>query len=289
MDPHKGVPLGDAALRDLLSRDPAQGWRAFIDQYTPSILTSIEQAGITRRDDAMDLYVGVCEHLAADDCARLRRHDPAKGTLHAWLRTVARNMVVDRVRSRVGRRRLFRSIRDLPAIDRDVFELFYWRERTPSEIAELLRDADGRSLGLVRALEALERVERALTERQRAELIAMAARGRRPVSLDEDESESAVEPSDERPTPELALRMRQTRAAFAVALTEIPPEDALIISMKFVDGLTYGQIAHALHLPSLALDRVTRILGQLRARIEARGVRADDVAVDMPFLRGTTE
>ena len=283
------MPLGDRALRELLSRDPAQGWRAFIDQYTPSILTSIEQAGITRRDDAMDLYVGVCEHLAAEDCARLRRHDPGKGTLHAWLRTVARNLVVDRVRSRVGRRRLFRSVRDLPAIDRDVFELFYWRERTPSEIAELLRDTDGRALGLARTLDALERVERALTERQRAELIAMASRGRRPASLDEDESGSTIEPSDERPTPELALRMRQTRAAFAEALAELPPEDALIVSMKFVDGLTYGQIAHALHLTSVTLDRVSRILGQLRAKIEARGIHADDVAVDVPFLRGTTE
>ena len=283
------MPLSDGALRELLSRDPAQGWRAFIDQYTPSILTSIEQAGITRRDDAMDLYVGVCEHLAADDCARLRRHDPAKGTLHAWLRTVARNMVIDRVRSRVGRRRLFRSVRELPAVDRDVFELFYWRERTPSEIAELLRDASGRPLGLVRTLDALERVERALTVRQRADLLAMASRGRRPASLDEDEPGTIGEPADERPTPELTLRMRQTSAAFAASLAELPPEDALIVSMKFVDGLTYGQIAHALHLTSLMLDRVSRILGALRARIEARGIHADDAAVDASFLGGTTE
>lgn len=81
----------------------------------------------------------------------------------------------------------------------------------------------------------------------------------------------------------------RTSAAFAVALAELPPEDALIVSMKFVDGLTYGQIAHALHLTSVTLDRVSRILGQLRAKIEARGIHADDVAVDVPFLRGTTE
>ena len=59
--------------------------------------------------------------------------------------------------------------------------------------------------------------------------------------------------------------------------------------MKFVDGLTYGQIAHALHLTSLTLARVSRILGQLRARTEARRVRADDAGVGVSWLGVTTE
>lgn len=94
------APLADTALRDLLVEDPRRGWRVFIDQYTPALLALIEQAGIRDRDEAMELYVRACEHLAADDCARLRRYDPSKGTLNAWLAAVARHVAVDWVRSR---------------------------------------------------------------------------------------------------------------------------------------------------------------------------------------------
>jgi DNA-directed RNA polymerase specialized sigma24 family protein len=274
------VPLGDEALRQLLARDPEEGWRVFIDQYTPAVLAFIEQAGFTRRDDAMDLYVRVCERLAADRCDRLRRYNPEKGTLSAWLRTVTRHVLVDLVRSRAGRRRLFSSVRNLSAVDREVFELFYWRERSPSEIAELLRDAEGRPLGLVSALAALERVERALTDRQRHELLSFASRGRTPESLDADEG--TIEPASDEPSPEVALGIQQANAAFAAALSELPPEDALIVTLKFVDGLTFSQIARTLHLPGVTIARLAQILEQLRARLEARGINAVDAVVSFP-------
>src|SRR5688572_2753000 len=117
--------LSDRELRERLIAAPESGWRAFVDQYTPRLLQLIEQCGVRDRDDAMDLYVHVCEKLAADDCARLRRHDPAKGALSAWLGTVVRRMLVDWVRSSHGRKRLFGSIRALSPIDQQVFEQFY--------------------------------------------------------------------------------------------------------------------------------------------------------------------
>ncbi len=75
--------LSDRELRERLIQDPDAGWRAFVDQYTPRLLQLIETCGVRDRDDAMDLYVHVCERLAADDCARLRKHDPGHILLEA--------------------------------------------------------------------------------------------------------------------------------------------------------------------------------------------------------------
>src|SRR5262245_2891698 len=121
--------LSDLALRELLIEDPPRGWRAFIDQFTPVMLAAIEQSGLRSRDEVMEVYVEACEHLAADDCARLRRHDPAKGPLRAWLVRVVRNVLIDWVRSRRGRKRLFGSIQALDPLAQRVFELYYWRRR----------------------------------------------------------------------------------------------------------------------------------------------------------------
>ena len=58
--------LSDRELRERLIQDPASGWRAFVDQFTPTLLQLIERCGVRDRDDVMDLYVHVCERLAAD-------------------------------------------------------------------------------------------------------------------------------------------------------------------------------------------------------------------------------
>ena len=280
-----GTPT-DAALRELLARDTARGWRAFIDGYTPSILAHIERAGISQRDEAMDLYVRVCERLAADDCARLRRHDPARGSLHAWLGAVTRHVVVDWVRSRAGRRRLFKSVRDLSAIDRAVFEAYYWRERAPAELAEGVRDDEGRPLGLPRTFDALERIEQVLTERQRYELLAFASRGRPSISVDDEAADVAGQVADEQPDPEQALRIGQAQAAFRAALADLPAEDAAILSLKFVEGLTHAQIASALGLPQVTAARVRGAVDALRARLKARGLERADGSLDPVSLAG---
>ena len=187
-----GAPLSDGDLRTLLLQDPDRGWRAFVDQYTPAMLAFIERAGIRDKDEAMELYVLVCERLADDDCARLRRFDPAKGAIASWLLVMVRNVMVDWVRSRAGRRRLFKSIQALPRLEQRVFELFYWENAMPGEMVDRLAGEEFGSPSLAAILESLERVQHALTERQRGELLAMTSRGAAAVSLDaptDDESQ----------------------------------------------------------------------------------------------------
>ena len=44
----------DRGLHELLAHDPQQGWRAFVEQYTPPLLAIIGQAGLRSRDEVME-------------------------------------------------------------------------------------------------------------------------------------------------------------------------------------------------------------------------------------------
>jgi len=259
--------LSDRELGQRLLDDAGAGWRAFVDQYSSRLLQLIDQCGVRDRDDAMDLYVHVCERLAADNCARLRRYDAGKGSLNAWLSTVVRRMLVDWVRSNRGRKRLFGSVRTLSEIDQRVFELYYWRRNTPAEMASLVLDGSGHAIGLSAVFASLERVERALTERQRAELITMAARAGEALSIDDEEGEPVVAVASESPGPEAALLAAQDQRELDAALAALAPEDRVIISMRFIDGLTLSEIKRALHLDSLGPDRISKIIATLRGRL----------------------
>lgn len=262
----------DRQLRELLITNPKEGWRVFIEHYTPRLLGIIEHAGVRRHDDMMDVYVRICEHLAAADCARLRRHDPAKGPLAAWLTVVARRVLVDWVRSRKGRRRLFQSIRELSPLDREVFELRYWKGHPGTAIVELLAARGFRRMMLVDVFESLERIERALSSRQRSELLAMMARAEDAVSLDDESAPPVAEPIDAAGDPERQLRSRQTSEALDRALAQLPPEEALIVSLLYVEGLSRRDVERGLHIPPLTAERTRRILDRLRQLLAGRGI-----------------
>ena len=260
--------FSDQELRELLIASPARGWRAFVDQHSARLLQVIESCGVRDRDDVMDLYVHVCERLAADDCARLRRYDPGRGALSAWLGTVVRRMLVDWVRSTQGRKRLFGSVKALSEIDQHVFELYYWRRRTPAEMANVVVDAAGLPIGISAVFASLERVERALTERQRADLVMMAARTGATISLDDEEGEPVVPVASAEPGPEAALLARDEQGVLEEALASLDAEDRVIVCMRFMDGLTLPEIRRALHLETLSPDRVAAIVATLRAALE---------------------
>jgi DNA-directed RNA polymerase specialized sigma24 family protein len=174
--------MSDRALVERLAAEPQEGRRLFLEAHTPTLLSILERSGVRSRDEAMEIYLRVCEHLAADGFARLRHWDSRKGTLAGWLTVVVRRAIVDWLRSRAGRRRLFRSIRALGPLDREVFELYYWRGCTPAEIVAILAVRTPHP-SLSDVFDALERIEEALSARQRAELLSMAARVRDPVPL----------------------------------------------------------------------------------------------------------
>lgn len=271
--------LTEEGLRRLLAENPESGWRAFIDAYTPALLALIERAGIVDRDEAMEVYVRACERLAENHCAALRRRDPLVGSLTGWLAVIVRRAAVDWVRSRIGRRRIFASVRELDRFHQRLFELFYWQGRRPTEVAELLQMEMTHDVTLNRVFDALERIDQTLSARQRSELVSLAARSRAAVPLEGDEDEPAVDPPAETLDPEAHLRAQEREQQLARALATLPAEDAVIVSLKFVEGLTRAQIQRFLRLPELTEHRVRTIVATLRERLadadrgEPRGSR----------------
>ena len=279
--------LTDAALHALLEEDAERGWRAFVDQFTTAIVALIERAGVADRDEVADVYVRVCERLAADGCERLRRHDPRKGALAAWLTIVIRHVVVDWARSERGRRRLFGAIARLDERHQRVFELYYWEHRRPSEIVEMLTRTLGQAVGLADVLDALATIERSLSDRHRRELLALVARTRTPVSLDDEDERPRLALVDRQPHPEAALRVREIDEAFAGAMAELPAEDRAIVKLKFVQGWAGSEIQRALHLDALPPERIGSIVAMLRERLAARGIGHAEAAT--PGLKFLTE
>lgn len=267
--------LSDDALRALVRADPAAGWRAFIDQYTPLLVGLIRRAGLVDRDEVMEVYVVICEQLSARGCERLRSQDGARGSIGGWLAVVARHAVVDWVRSKKGRRRLFQAVKDLSRFDQRVFELYYWDERGPGEIAELLApDTGGPDVAAV--FDALGRLHTALNDRHRAELLALAARSKAPVAIDDtDAAERLEDPHDD---PESRARVAQIDAALDAALRQLLPEDAAIVRLKFIEGLSNASIEHAIGITGLGPARIQQLLATLRTALARLGVDARDVA-----------
>ena len=284
------LSLSDEDLRRLLLDDPRRGWRAFVDQYTPTLLAQVEWAGLTDRDDVLEVYVRVCEHLAENDCARLRRHDPSKGELAAWLTVVVRHAVVDWVRSRTGRRRLFGPVRRLSPFDQRVFQLHYWDRLRPTEIVERLSRRMNRLVPPDDVLDALGRIHRVLSVRHHSKMLSLVARRRPPVSLDEVPDEALAEQTESWPDPELALHVKEIDAAFSDALAALPPEEAAVVRMMFVHGWPRHQIQHALHLDDLTQARVRKILDRLRSMLAEKRIRsAEAIGRRLTFLsRGST-
>ena len=269
--------LTDPKFRTLLAADPRQAWRAFIDQHTPTLLALVERAGIADRDEAMEVYVLACERLSERDCERLRMRDPAKGSIQGWLAVVVRHIIVDWVRSRAGRRRLFGAIKQLDALDRQVFELYYWDNRMPEEIAQIIGSRSAEPLRVDAVFAALARIERALTERHRADLLSLAVRSRVPVSLDDEEA-PAVDAIDASPDPETAVVASEARDRVAAALSGLPAEDAAIVRLKFIQGLSLREIERALHLTGLTEARLDRILESLRTTLNRGGTSGPEAA-----------
>lgn len=261
----------DEELLALFDTDPERAWDEFLDRYAGLVLAILRHLGFDH-DEAMDRFVYVCEKLCEQKFRRLRtiRFAGRQGEITPWLRTVVKHLSVNWAWSVDGRKRLFKSIAELPARERRTFELYFWRGLAPSEIHEQLRVEEQSGVRLVEVLDALEVIFAHLSENQKWRLMSQLTRNRQAVRIaDEDpETRIAFEPQDGEVNPEEALLRQERRQFVEEALAGLAPRERLVLQLRYEEALTFAEVAEIMSLSlSTVKSSVRTSLDRLRARV----------------------
>ncbi len=123
--------VSDEDLRDLVLRNPSKGWDALWSIYGPIIRSRIFRFH-AMRDHYSDLQQEVSLKIFKDDCSILRKWDPTKGSLAAYLACVTRSVCLDYVKSsfyQYSKRKQEAS--DSEEGEQDLFEVLLTDDSTP--------------------------------------------------------------------------------------------------------------------------------------------------------------
>jgi RNA polymerase sigma factor (sigma-70 family) len=214
-------------------------------------------------DEAEDFAGWARLKLVQDDYAILASFE-GRSQLHTFLRIVLQRLFLDYRREKWGR----------------------WR---PSEEAkrmgplavrlETLLSRD--KLTLDEAYQSLRAVDPGLSRQQVEEVAArLPIRKAQPV---EEKQDLPRDVQSQEPTPEAELianetesARRQATAALPLLLKQFPPQDQLILHLRFAEGMQVVDIAARLHLEAKPLYRhLERLKTELRRGFEARGFAAE--------------
>jgi RNA polymerase sigma factor (sigma-70 family) len=253
----------DAWIAKLRQGEPEVAWDLFIDRYRRLIIAAIRHY-VQDYDDVMDVFAHVCEALREEDLRRLRRYEDQhthSARFSTWLVTVVRNLTIDWLRHRGGRRRVPSCVEQLPPLRRRIFEYVFFRKRSHVETYELLRTAEGLDLPFGKYLTEVAATYRAVAE----------GRGIHP--LPESSGGPSLEPSVD---PPATSDIRETLGGI---LEGLPPEDRAAVELYVVEELPAEDVARIVGLPNAkaVYNRVYRALATLRERLERAGIGPEDL------------
>jgi RNA polymerase sigma factor (sigma-70 family) len=256
-------------LQQLRSRDPHGAWTEFLDEYSVLIFQVVRHFD-RDLDRSSDCFQFVCEKLSEGRFRRLRRFKPqATATFSTWLRAVVRNLCLDWRRKEFGRRRPFRSISRLSIFDQEVFSCVYERGASAEEALHLLQSRF-LDVTLERVAESRERIEEALTTKQRWLLGVRSMRRAPGAATTFEEAEVApLEIIDHRPDPETQALLSERRGALDRALDQLSRRERFLVRLRFEQELTLEQIAKLLDLGNAqrADRQIKDILARLREEL----------------------
>lgn len=260
-----------ALLAALASDEKQKIWEEFLQQYAP-VIYQVAHAFGRDSDDRGECFLFACEELARNRCGRLRRFDPeGRAQFTTWLRAVVRNLCVDWHRKTYGRRRMFRSIMPLAALDQRVFRLCFQEQRTANEAYDLMR-AETAGLTLLRIEESIERIRRSLNARQMW-LLSTGQIDVQPFpSAETGEGGMEREPADPAPNPEALAEAQEIHTQLQGAMEKLEGGERLLLQLRFEENLTLREVARVLGLKDAqAADRQIRdVLAKLRDALGAQ-------------------
>jgi RNA polymerase sigma factor (sigma-70 family) len=255
----------DPVLEKLRAGDYEGAWSLFMDRHR-RLLFAVVRRYVTDPDDVMDVFAHVCDHLRADDLARLKRYstdDGLRASFSTWLVVVARHLVIDWLRARDGRPRA--AVPDgLSPLGRRIYDCMFVHGYSQRETRELVLGSAGpdTSAEFVAALRAVHRAVFAIGH-------PSPVRGHTAVALAED----LVDPST------LIEPAVDTRSILAGMLNGLDAEIRVAVQLFVVEEMAAADVARALGWPSakVVYNRVYRALAAMRENFAKRGIARDDL------------
>ena len=277
------VALEGGLEKRLQSGEPVS-WDEFLDSYAATIHGLVHSAARTY-DERMDLFLFVCQALAADDMRRVRvyRFRPdAPCRFTTYLSVVVRNLIRDFYRSRRGRFRLYASIAKLDTIDRLILVYRFQEDRSLDDLVRTLETRHGIRLPTIDLAGRIAHVEKALSPSQRWRFLARRAWQRPRLRIDPmdavvDASKQVSLTAHER-GPEESLGSADAERAFTEAVGSMSGRQQLVLALRFRDGLDVATTARALDVSAVQVERLTReALRVIRDALFAARVTRDDL------------
>jgi len=245
-------------------------WNWFLERYRKLVFSAIRHY-VQDYDDVMDVFAQVCEALREDNLRRLRAwadqtHHRAR--FSTWLVTVVHHLTVDWFRHRDGRRRLSAIAKDLPQLQRAIFETVFVDRRSHVEAYELIKAASHPTLTFREFLVELRATYRTVTLRRRGTLLGLSGK-----TLSVEELELAAAPDTER------FDGADLRERLKGLLEALSPEDRVAVELYVMEELPAATVARMLDLPNAkaVYNRVYRALGAMRAELDKAGVSREDL------------
>lgn len=251
----------------LAEGDADAAWALFIDRYRSLIFATIRRT-IEDEESTLEVLADVCGTLSANDLARLRgysdRREP-KAQFSTWLVTVVRNLAVDWLRKRDGRKRL-KTPPDLSGVQREIFRSVFAEQHSHIEAYERVCAATPEKISFGSFLKELSETYR-VVQRTRAGGVMSYLPG--VPSLAETTNRDEHD----------ALARTDALDRLASVIGSLAADDRLALQLCVIDELPAADVARTVGWPNAktVYNRVYRVLAKLRRACEQQGIRLADL------------
>ena len=253
----------DRWLHDLIEHPDESAWTHFAEQYSRLIRATIGRL-VDDSDDVDDVFAVVSQALLENDLARLRRFadDPKRGRFSTWLVAVVRNLTIDWLRRRDGRRVTASAPAALSDIQREIYAAIFIESRTHIEAYEAINARRAAPLSFRQFLHELRETYR---------FSPPSSRGNSSAGSTDWGGLAAPEAADAIERADAARRLAEALATFS-------PAHRLALELFVIEGVAAARVAHVVGWPNAkaVYNNVYRMLEALRVKLAAAGMTPED-------------
>ena len=242
--------------------DSQAAWDLFAERYRRLIVATIRRL-VPDHDDVMDVFSTVCQALSANDFARLKQYSDRSAqsaSVATWLVAVVRNLTVDWLRQRDGRRRP--SIpTTLSPLQQEIYAAICLGGHSHVEAYEVIRSRGGSPMPFNEFLREVRETNR----------LAPC-----PYSVTPRAVRCMIRLRPKHPCPSSILpRPRNRFAGWPRRWPRSRPMSGLAVNLFVVEGMSAADVARLVGWPNAkaVYNRVSRALGQSPDPPRARGDR----------------